>query len=174
MSDTETNKIFISSIDNKIYLMPKGHITANLCFPLRTHLYKKISDSNNKFEIYIDLSHVSYMDSTFMGLLVGLEKKLIRFFKSHLHILNACDDAKKFLSQMNLESFLHFDKQTIPKDLNFIIFNNEIDIDELEKTKIVLDSHKNLSSLHEKNKSKFSLLEKVLKDKIKKIKNIKD
>ena len=79
------NYILIGNDNNDIYLKAYGHITANVSFPIREDLYKKISTFTVALNIFIDLSNIRYMDSTFMGLLVGIEKKLYSSFKIHLN-----------------------------------------------------------------------------------------
>ncbi|OHD12293.1 MAG: hypothetical protein A2086_10770 [Spirochaetes bacterium GWD1_27_9] len=163
----ENNRILIGCKENSIYLMAEGHITANLSFPLREDLYKKISTLKFIENIFMDLSKTDYMDSTFMGLLVGIERKLFSTFKAHLYVINPTEIANKLLKSMRMDIFLKIEEKPIPSDIEFSIFDENIEISENERTKIVLVAHKDLSSLSEENAKRFKALEDILEKQIK-------
>lgn len=160
------NKIMISVHDSDLYFKPLGHITANVCFPLRDMVFKRITEITKDFSIFIDLSETDYMDSTFLGLLAGIEKRLFKTHHTHAYILNPNSVCLKLLSGMGLDKFLIIKNEALPETLTFKIFDDDICISELEKSKIVLSSHKELSSLSEENKKKFRVLEQVLEEQI--------
>ncbi|HOV13755.1 MAG TPA: STAS domain-containing protein [Spirochaetota bacterium] len=162
----DNNKILIGSIDNNIYLKAIGHITANLCFPMREDLFKKISLMKSKINIFFDLSETTYMDSTFIGLLVGIDKKLKNTFNNNLLIVKPTEIVIELLSKMNLINFLKRSEEKLPDDINYSVFDETIDISEIEKTKIILIAHKDLSSISIENKKKFKSLTDILEKQI--------
>lgn len=162
------NAILITTIKNDIYLKPLGHITANLCFPLREMIFKKLYCFHVLFNIYIDLSETRYMDSTFLGIMVGIDKRLHAHLKTHLYILNPNEISYKLLKNMGLDRFLQIIAKKLPDDISYTKFDEEVSIDEIEKTKIVLNSHKELTFLSEKNKKRFETLTNLLENQLNK------
>ncbi len=162
----EKNEILIGAINNNIYLKAKGHITANLSFPVREDLFKKISTLKNEIKIYFDLSEVSYMDSTFIGLLVGIDKKLKTTFNNNLTLINSSEIAIDLLKKMNLATFLKQSNEDIPKNIQFENFDETINISEEDKLKTILIAHKDLSSLNFENSKKFGSLIETLEKQI--------
>lgn len=162
----EENKILITVNENDLYFKAMGHITANLCFPLRDMILKRLSFFSCAFEIYFDLSETKYMDSTFLGILVGIEKKLNGAFGNHLYIVNPNEISVKLMKNMGLNRFLKIIEQE-EKKLSYELFDEDTQLDELEKCKIVLSSHKELSELSDDNKKKFQALNEVLENEVK-------
>jgi anti-anti-sigma factor len=159
-------EILIGTIDSDVYIKASGNVTANLSFPLREHLLKKISSMQVRFSTYIDLSGVEYMDSTFMGLLVGIEREVSRKFKDHLFIINPSENAMKCLKSMRLNNFLTIQEKEISSGATFSAFDENVQMDEMEKSKIVLNAHKNLSSVSKENQEEFQMLQDMLENEI--------
>ena len=165
MEDSE-NQLLIASKGNDLYLQALGHITANLCFPLRSMIMKRMSSFSVPFEINIDLSQTSYMDSTFLGIMVALDKGLFAKLKTHVYIVCPNEISVKLLKNMGLERFLKVKDQPRPDDLVFERFDDSIEMDELEQLKIVLDSHDKLCELSEENQKRFGALCKILQNQV--------
>lgn len=163
----DENQILITIDNNDLYFKAMGHITANLCFPLRDMVLKRLSLFTCPFEIFFDLSETKYMDSTFLGILVGLEKKLHGTFGNHLYIINPNEISVKLMKNMGLDRFLKIVCQNVEKVLHYELFDEDVQVNELEKCKIVLTSHKELSALSDENKKKFEILQDVLEKEIK-------
>ncbi len=164
--NTSENQLLIASKGNDLYLQALGHITANLCFPLRSMIMKRLSSFSQPFEINIDLSQTSYMDSTFLGIMVALDKGLFAKLKTHVYIICPNEVSLKLLKNMRLDKVLNFKDQPIPQDLTFERFDDSIDIDELEQLKIVLDSHNKLCELSEENQKRFGPLCSILQNQL--------
>ena len=160
------NRLLVANYNNTIFIKPLGHITANITLPIREHLLKKISSFSCCLSISIDLSNTDYMDSTFMGLLVGLDKELFKKFKIHLEILNPNDISIKLMKNMGLDKYLKIFNKNLPENIEFSIFDENYVVSEIDKSKIILDAHKNLSSLNEENEKKFKFLQDVLEKQI--------
>lgn len=162
------NRILIATKENAVYFKAFGHVTANLCFPFRDMIMKRLSSFSIPFEIYFDLSETKYMDSTFLGILVGTDKLLYSKFQKHLYVNHPNEISLKLMKNMGLDRFLKFSQVTFPQDLSFILFDDTITLEEEEKTKIILESHQELSELSDENKSKFRTLQGILKSQLKK------
>ncbi len=161
------NKLLITTKGQDIYFKALGHVTANLCFPLRDMIIKRISSFDTPFNIYFDLSETKYMDSTFLGILVSLEKKIFSIFTKHLFILNPNEISMKLLKNMGLDRFLKISISEADSSLTYDVFDEETMTDEIEKCRIVLASHKELSSISEENRKKFESLQQILEEQLK-------
>ena len=65
----------------------RGSIRATLCYPLRERLLARLEDSTDVPAVFVDLSECVYMDSTFIGLLVAVDRRLRKGSGGRLHIL---------------------------------------------------------------------------------------
>jgi anti-sigma B factor antagonist len=165
------NTILIGIRKKDIYLKATGHITANQCFTLRETLYNELNTIKPTFSIYLDLSQIEYMDSTFIGLILGLNKKLNKNFNKPLHIINASNQAIESLKDLAALKILSMINKKIPSNLNFKYFDENKDTNDIEKLKIILFSHNNLSSINENNKNKFKKLQSYIKKELKRKKS---
>lgn len=163
----EENKILITICENDLYFKALGHITANLCFPLRDLILQRLKLFSCPFRIFFDLSETKYMDSTFLGILIGIEKNLFSVFQYHLQVLNPNDISVKLMKNMGLDRFLTIVRTDEVKELHYELFDENVELDELEKCRIVLLSHRDLSAISDENEKKFKGLQDVLENEIK-------
>ena len=56
--------------------------------------------------VYVDLSQCRYMDSTFIGLLVAIDKKLQKGSGGRLHVVQPSAECLDLLRQLGLQEFL--------------------------------------------------------------------
>jgi anti-anti-sigma factor len=166
MKSKKKGKISIYLQQNEIYLKAEEHITAKQCFAIKEYLYKHISDFNAAFKIYLDLSLVDYMDSTFLGILAGIEKKMFQCWQNHLIIINPSQIAIKALKEVGLDNFIQMENKNIPDEKNFKKFDDDVELSDLDKLKIIYISHTELSSLNIDNEKKFKNLQDFLKKQI--------
>lgn len=145
--------------DKRIYIQARGHITAQICADLREQVFSRFDEPVPVLAIYVDLSSCDYMDSTFMGLLAGFNKRLVRMQNKRISIVKASVSAKKLLDGLGLSPLLEF------VDTNLEFPGNMIQISGTHKAnaELLLKAHENLMELSEDNKKKFSGLHDVLK-----------
>ncbi len=161
------NEILIGIENNNLFIKATGHMTAQNCFALKNNFYNKIEEGSLTFNIYIDMSKIEYIDSTFLGFLIGLEKRLYKNFNNHLYIINPSKQAMEHLDCFTISIFLKIiDKMNIPDNLNFTKLNNTCELGELDKLNILLCSHEDLSSISNDNKEKFKSFQEFLKNQI--------
>ncbi len=161
------NKIEFAICNFDFFLKPYGHITANVCFNLKNFLFNKFTELDNNYNFYLDLEETTYMDSTFIGLIIGIEKKINSLFNKHLIIINSNETCLKLLKNMGLTKILSFDTKEISKAVSFLELDTSDNLDEREKAKLILSTHKELSNLSEENKEKFKTVEEILENSIK-------
>jgi anti-sigma B factor antagonist len=150
--------------NDKVYVKIKDKASYINCAPLKSFLYEMFDEGNRLF--VIDFQNCSSMDSTFLGILVGLALQLR---KSHdggdLTLLN--------LIGRNLETVKNLGIHKIATVSSEVVSNS----DELEGLKVKLKSdkahpeliynaHRNLLDLNEKNSKIFKDVVNFLEQKV--------
>lgn len=162
------NEILVGISENNIFIKPIGSITANNCFTIREFFFNEIPNFYSNFNLFVDLSETRYMDSTFLGILVGLEKKLIKLLKKHLIVINPNDHSMSTLRNMGLDFFLKIKHMLIPEKIAFSKFDNNSQLSDIEKLRTMFFSHSELSSINKNNRQKFKKVKTAIKKEIKK------
>lgn len=151
--------LYYKEENQRIYLKGEGHITAILCADLRELVFSRFEQGEAIESFYIDLSDCDYMDSTFMGLLVGFNKRMLKLMKKRITIVRPSETAKGLMEGLGLTSLVDIVDEPVPfpKDLTNINQTKGASVD------LLLHSHENLMELSEENKKKFAALHSVLK-----------
>ncbi|MCX7656729.1 MAG: STAS domain-containing protein [Treponemataceae bacterium] len=146
-----------------LYLKAVGHITAALCADLREIVFSRLDSAPPVQDLYIDLSQCTYMDSTFMGLLVGFNKRLLRSAKHPITIVHPSDEARNLLAALGIVSLVKFVETAVefPKNMIDIIQTKKAELE------LLLHAHENLMEISEENRKKFATLHGVLKSQMK-------
>ena len=145
------------------FLRARGSIRAPLCYPLRESLLARLEESSDIPAVFVDLSDCDYMDSTFIGLLVALDRRLRKGSGGRLHVLRPSARCRELLQQMGLVDLLLVEEQavTMPEHM-----------EEVEKpagrpgTEFVLRAHEALMETSEEARKKFALLREELERKL--------
>lgn len=156
--------LYFKDQNNSVFIRAEGHITAALCVDLRKKVYGRLKGPSSLEKVVFDLSHCDYMDSTFMGLLVGFNKKLQVLTGHPLTIANPSDVCLDLLTKLGVIHLLDIERSynvQFPKDMELI---SQISTPTLS---VLLQTHEDLSSLSEENRKKFSTLTKILRSQIK-------
>jgi len=145
--------------DNTLYLRAEGHVTAALCADLRFIVFSRFDAAPTVSAMYVDLSACTYMDSTFMGLLVGFNKRLARTGAGKLKIVRPTTPARELLSGLGLLSLIEIveEKVAFPADMDNVLKTQATGAD------LLLKAHENLMELSDENVKRFSTLHAVLK-----------
>jgi len=149
-------------LDNVLYIKAEGHITASLCADLRTMVFARFDGQPAIVSVNVDLSSCSYMDSTFMGLLVGFNKRLIKIGAGRLRIIKPTSQARELIEGLGLLPLVEVVDETVvfPDNMVNIIKTTSTGAD------LLLKAHENLMELSEENKRRFSTLHSVLKSQV--------
>ncbi|AEJ19495.1 STAS domain-containing protein [Gracilinema caldarium] len=152
--------LYYKEENQRLYLKGEGHITAILCADLRELIFNRFEQGHPLEAFYIDLSACDYMDSTFMGLLVGFNKRMLKLMKKRITIVCPSSTAKGLMEGLGLTSLVDIleDPVPFPKDMININQTKTANVD------LLLHSHENLMELSEENKKKFAALHSVLKN----------
>lgn len=153
----ENEQIEIGVSDRRLFVRPIGHVTAKLCQVLKTRLFSLIETAGFE-QIEFDMSACKYMDSTFLGLLLLLEKsaRAHGFKPVTMHQTN--DVCRSLLSTMGMErkfifidtpcgEYKRLDTLAAPRDVS---------------AQFLLETHRELAQLSPENEEKFRLLTSLL------------
>ncbi len=150
--------------DGEFYIKAVGHITAALCPDLKLQMQTLLESHKVLSGVLVDLGECEYMDSTFMGLILGFNKILKEQKGKILDILNPSEESILLLKGLGIFRLLNIinEKRSLPSPMVKALRER------LPSAEFLLNTHQDLMDVSEENKNKFSLLEKVLKSQIQK------
>jgi anti-anti-sigma factor len=154
--------IFYKETQDAIYIRARGHITAALCTDLKNKVFARIDSSEPLAAIHIDLSECDYMDSTFMGLIVGFRKRLKDPTGRAITLYRPNPICTSLLKSIGLTRLVEISD----KEVSLPPYMENIAGQGKATAEFLLNVHENLMELNDDNKAKFSVLTKVLKDQI--------
>jgi anti-anti-sigma factor len=155
--------LLVGSDERGAFIAARGSIRATLCYPLRETLLARLEESADVPAVFIDLSQCQYMDSTFVGLLVAIDRRLRAGSGGRLHIHQPSPACRELLQQMGLLELLRVEPQAL---------DSPPPMEELEKpvgrpaTEFVLQAHEALMETSEQARQKFELLREELQRKL--------
>lgn len=152
------NEILFCEYKNTIYIKARGHITAPICFGLRQRVFNRLEAAPELDAIYSDLSDCHYMDSTFMGLLIGFNKKFNNLYHKRLNIIDPSVESQNHLAELGLDKILNFiyDKIDFPEKMEIISQKEKI------TPEFILKAHEELIEVSEDNRERFKLVKEIL------------
>jgi anti-anti-sigma factor len=145
------------------FISARGSIRASLCYPLRETLLARLEETVDIPAVFVDLSQCDYMDSTFIGLLVAMDRRLRKGSGGRLHVVRPSGACRELLRQMGLEELLVVDDTAMELPVS---------MEEVEKpqgrpaTEFVLRAHEALMETSEEARRKFALLREELERKL--------
>jgi anti-anti-sigma factor len=161
--------VYYISKDGTIYIKATGHVTALVCPPLKEAVFDRLDAPPPIEKVYLDLSGCEYMDSTFLGLIVGTQKRYARLSgrrlgacESRIVLLNTNEACKGLLRTIGVLAMVELSDALVP-------FPGDIERlygDGRASAHFLLDAHEELSNLSSENRQRFSALSTVLKNAI--------
>jgi anti-anti-sigma factor len=144
---------------NIIYIRAVGHITANTCAELKSRVFGRLEAKPPVDAVYVDLERCDYMDSTFMGLLVGFNKRFLRFAEKPITILKANETCLKLLRTIGVARLVSLSDENIkfPEPLE------NLNATRKAEASMLLRAHEDLMELSKENEQRFSTLRSVLR-----------
>ena len=154
----ETSKILVARNANLGFVKVVGRGSFQNSGCLKTFYQQLLKDHVNRF--VIDLDQCTYLDSTFLGILLGLGLKLKAAGNGALNVLNASPRNIELLKNLGLDRLIDIDAKKI--DLNGVA-TNEKSLEALEcspQTKAeagptILEAHEALMNFDPRNVPKF-------------------
>jgi len=129
------------------------------------YLDRAISGEFSIRRVALHLGETPYMDSTFMGTLLLIDKACMEKLEDHLMIINPSAFCRNLLETSGLVDYLPIETSVSIDDGERWVLS-ALEITRLEKAKLLLMAHEELSSLNDENKKQFSLIKKLLEQDI--------
>lgn len=156
--------VFYKSEGSTVFMRATGHVTALVCPPLKAAVFERLDAQPRVEKIYLDLSGCEYMDSTFLGLIVGTQKRFSRLAASGgerrtmvlLGVNEACKGLLRTIGVLGMIE-LSDEAEPFPAELPRLSGENRA------SARFLLDAHEELSGLSDENRKRFSTLTSVLK-----------
>ena len=155
--------LFVKTVDDRIYIKARGHVTAILCPELKTTCFTRFEAKPPVVEVNVDLTECDYMDSTFLGLIVGLTKRLNAASKRKITIFGANSSCLGLLKTIGVLGLV----ETGAEPVDFPAILDQVGRGSAATAEFLLDAHEELSSLSDENRAKFSALTTMLRDSLK-------
>ena len=167
---SETTKVLVGKIDAGYIVMVNGRGTMEYCSDLFQFLSTKI-DNEKIDDIYFELSNANYLDSSFIGVIVSIQKKCKKQENGDVIILNPSQKVKEILETMGLLEIMplqegkNYQNMEMSKEIESKLEKNYHDIE------LLLQSHQNLMELNDENRKRFSLVRDMLEKEKERFKN---
>jgi anti-anti-sigma factor len=152
--------LFVKETSNRIYIRAQGHVTANSCPELKARVFDRLEAKPAVEDILLDLSGCEYMDSTFMGLIVGFNKRFLRFSARPIRLFGLSETCTKLLKTIGVLRLISVEEGQphFPEPLERLGSGKKAGAG------LVLKAHEELIELSEENERRFSALRNVLRD----------
>jgi anti-anti-sigma factor len=157
--------VYYTSEDGNIYMKATGHVTALVCPPLKTAVFERLDAQPPVAKVYLDLSDCEYMDSTFLGLIVGTQKRYGRLSGGakgacgSIVLVGVNEACKGLLRTIGVLGMVEISDAEIPFPADLPRLSGEA----RASARFLLDAHEDLSDLSAENRKRFSTLTSVLK-----------
>jgi len=156
------DSILVGEDDRGSFISALGSVRAALCYPLRDTLLARLEESSDVPAVFVDLSRCTYIDSTFIGLLVAIDRKLQRGSGGRLHVIDPSPECLELFRQLGLQDILLVEaggaRQPEMKSLDAPSGRPGADF--------VLRAHEALMETSEEARRKFGVLRDVLERKL--------
>jgi len=157
--------LYYQENESGLFLRAEGHITAAVSTDLRELILGRLTQAPAPPLLAADLSDCDYMDSTFMGLLVGFHKRYKGLTGRALTILRPTAECLKLLTGLGILKLMTLVTGPVPASPAEWI---SLRPSHSPSPEVLLHAHRNLSELSPENARKFSSLQNVLERQIEK------
>ena len=151
---------FFKDADEGVFVRAQGHVTASRCPELKGRIFSRLDKAPVPAAVYFDLSDCEYMDSTFLGLIVGVNKRFKALARKSVTVLHSNSTCMGLLRTIGVTRLVDISDEDVelPRDME------EIGPSPRATAEFILDAHENLSELSEENRNRFAGLTKILRD----------
>jgi anti-anti-sigma factor len=155
-----SNRLLYAIKNHDLYIKIKGAGTAKDYKPLKDSVMDIIKAPFLN-HVEFDLSEVYYLDSTFIGLLLGINKILKKEHKEEIEICNVSDELLSLFEEVEVAHLFKITSKpdTTEEQITYV----EISSSSQTNVHDILEAHGHLTDLCEANRHKFALLSRVLK-----------
>ena len=163
----DTPEIMVGTAEGGLYLNPLGRATQRTC-PTADQLTNEFLASCPQSPIVvIDLAGCEWLDSTFAGWLVGLQRRMSRIPGGSVTLCHCGDRCKGSLERMKLTGLFNFENVEVPTETQPIPCTTS-DQPSKEELKLMLAAHETLAGVSAENEQIFTPIAATLRHQIEK------
>ena len=140
-------------VDNKYIIKLSGDLKYKWSSGFNNFI-REIFAKKDFDEIIIDITDTDYIDSTNIGLLAKIARFSLKHFSHKLPIIVDNTDVKELLLDMGFDKICKFIKEPREYGKDYETIENHQDTKK-DLGKMILNAHKTLSEIDEKNKEQF-------------------
>ncbi len=169
VGETETS-LFYGVENHQLILFVRGEGTMDNGPALQTFMAELLAIGSIEINhVFMDLSACTYMDSTFIGILLLINRRLKNTDSKALLIADANEYSRSVLLKTGLNRYLDFEQTSIPGTLEKIPIS-QVTLSQLEKAKLYYEAHHELCEINEANQKEFSFVVQLLKQEYERLK----
>lgn len=150
--NTTKGTLYFAELPNRLYFQVSGLANMDLANPFQKLTQLKLKESQTHF--FVDLKECRGMDSTFMGVLIGIAMYDEGEKKVEVHVLNANSHNKKLMCSLGIDQILNIVPETtpLPSELQFTEISANFSTDRI---KLIHRAHQNLVDIDPRNADQF-------------------
>jgi anti-sigma B factor antagonist len=154
----------VCTTNEEVYVCVKEKASYINCNPLRTFLHEMVEEGNRFF--VVDFQHCSSMDSTFLGILVGLALQLRKLeVAGKLTLINLVGRNLETVKNLGIHKIADVSTSYITNSKDLENLNNQSHREEANP-ETIYKAHKTLLELNDKNSRIFRDVVNYLEQKI--------
>jgi anti-anti-sigma factor len=150
---------YFKEADGIGYVRAVGHMTALLCPLLKARIQASLDSPRPPERIVFDLTQCEYMDSTFLGLIVGIGKRLAARSGSKPLLYGTNQACMGLLRTIGVLGLVEISPRQAPA----VEGMERISDSAAPTARFILDAHEDLSALSAENRSRFATLAAALR-----------
>lgn len=143
-----------------LVVAPEGHMTAALCPALAQRLAVQLRPESAVESFHLDYAGCRYMDSTFLGQIVSLAKKVQSLGLGKPVVHGADPQCMSLFRTMGMTGFLAFEDSPCPQPAAMETLNAR----DVLKASFILEAHRELMGISPENEERFRVLAGALED----------
>ena len=113
----DTSKVLVGAIENGFIVKVIGKGTMEYCSELFQYLSDRI-EADKVNNVYFELSGAVYLDSSFIGVIVSIQKKLRKIQNANVILLNPSEKVKEILNTMGLLEIIPIQEENSFKNID--------------------------------------------------------
>jgi anti-anti-sigma regulatory factor len=154
-------KLFYDERQSSFYILAQGYMTAQFCPSLKNRLLLLFDTPSAPECVEIDLSSCTFMDSTFLGLVASIGRRLKEKIDSLVRICGANAECKELFRTLGMEHLVEYADGISLPDPDW----KELPVTVQPDADLLIRAHDELSDISDENRKKFALLLDLLKKK---------
>lgn len=159
--------VFFKESGGIAYVRATGHLTARVCPGLKSRLFARLDSEPTVAAVFMDLASCEYMDSTFLGLIVGTQKRFSAAQAraggsspaSRIVLVGPNETCVGLLRTLGVLGMVEIRAEgpVFPAELDALSDGTKAN------ASFILDAHEELSALSYENKARFAALSTALR-----------